>query len=125
MRILSVIAASLALSVVAGQALAHCRDARKTCEFTAQCAKSNGARAEKIRDGARKNNAAGGNAIWTELAGCALGGLAWSPRGSSGENLRSYDDIASGCTPADYLATGKAGVQLLDGNEGACNQFPE
>ena len=48
MKTLSVIAASFALSIVAGQALAHCRDARKTCEFTAQCAKSNGARAKKF-----------------------------------------------------------------------------
>ena len=112
--------ASLAILTMAVPALAHCRDARKTCEFTALCMRSNGARQQVIREGAHMNNAAGGNKIWSELASCAIARVEWS---ASGEGNRSFDDIASGCAVGDYLAAGKAGVQFFDGASGACNQF--
>ncbi len=125
MKFISAFAAPLAVLLMAAPALAHCHDARKTCEFAARCMQKSSAHAQKIRDGVHKGKAAGGNEIWSELAQCAVGGVEWSPSDASGEGNRSYDDIAAGCSPADYMATGKAGAQLFDGAQDACNQLPE
>lgn len=62
-------AASLGILMIGDAALAHCQDARKTCEFTAQCMHNNGTHEQRIRDGAHMRNAAGGHEIWGELAG--------------------------------------------------------
>jgi hypothetical protein len=120
MKLFLPFAASLAILLTACPAFARCKDAQKTCEFAALCMQTNDAHAQKIRESARLNTAAGGDAIWSELARCAIGGLAWTPRDGSGDQARGYDDIASGCNATDYLATGKAGVQLFDGAKGAC-----
>src|SRR5580704_14773862 len=117
-NVICIAAASLGILIVPEVASAHCKDGRKVCEYVFECMHQNSTHEQRIREGVRKNDP---NEIFGELNGCdTVDHLEWRPRDprSNDRNPRGFgDDIGQQCNPGDYSLTGKAGVELFDGNE--------
>ncbi len=110
-------AASISVLIVCDTAQAHCRDARKTCEFAARCMNVNPAHSTIIHQGANNGS---GQQIWGELNACAqVNNLKWE----GGGKYRTFDDVSASCTNDDYLALGRVAVEVHDGKASDCNQL--
>jgi hypothetical protein len=103
-------------------ALAHCKDARKTCDYAFLCMRNSDIHALRIKDGVKNKN---GQEVWGELAGCETAGLQLPVPGHFPNNERGFNDISAGCSNGDFVAVGKAALERRGGNTGACNQLHE
>ncbi len=99
-------------------ALAHCRDARKTCVYTFDCMKTLPDQVENIDEG---SSAGDGHRVWLTLHACEVRGLTyWDGHGGH----RKFNDISAGCTDPDLASVGRFAIQVREGNPYACDQLP-